>query len=91
MSAPIGRSKYWWRRATCREVGLDMFFPEDQEMDRAYVTNAKSVCDLCPVLVECLDDAYAQERELPRHRIYGVRGGLASYERHDLYRSIANV
>jgi WhiB family redox-sensing transcriptional regulator len=72
-------------------VGLDLFYADETSPSRAYVKHAKKVCALCPVLVECLDDAYDQESDLPRHRIFGVRAGMAPWERHDLYQSVSGV
>lgn len=83
----------WWHDAACTEVGHHMFFPDPMDPGaRTYVKEAKAVCALCPVLVECLDDAYAIEAGQPSSvRVYGVRGGMAPWERAELYRSVAGA
>lgn len=67
----------WIRRAVCRDVDPELFFPAAEPGSAAYarqVAAAKAVCARCPVRPECLDYALAT---LP----YGVAGGLTDAER----------
>lgn len=67
----------WVRRAACRGVDPELFFPTAEVGTPRYtaqVADAKRVCGICPVRAQCLDWALA---ELP----YGVAGGLSADER----------
>lgn len=80
----------WWHDAACVEVGPHMFFPDPYDPgSRAYVKEAKAVCAMCPVRAECLEDAIASEiQQASWERVFGVRGGMAPWERARLYRSV---
>ena len=66
--------------AACRNKPLDLFFAADSETARdreARETEAKAVCNGCPVKVPCL--TYRLTR--PRQADGGVWGGLNGDER----------
>ncbi len=66
----------WQERARCRDLDVEMFFPEKGRAARA----AKRVCMECPVRAECLEYA------LRRRETEGVWGGLTPTERRRLAR-----
>lgn len=70
----------WSVFGSCRETGPDdqTWFPE-QKWGRA--TDAKRICQGCPVRRECLEYA------LKRGERYGVWGGLTTKERQALRRN----
>ena len=61
----------WRMRAACKGLEWTPFFPNRGESTK----EAKSVCDTCPVTVECLEDAVVRKEPA------GVRGGLSTRER----------
>lgn len=82
---PIDPDKYaeteWVDFAACRDddgVTAYAMFPD--ERDDGAVAYAKSICDVCPVVTECLRAAFE------RNERYGVWGGLTYEERHALKR-----
>lgn len=64
----------WTAEAACLEVDPDAFFPELGEPNRA----AKRICGGCDVRQQCLE--YALKNREP----YGIWGGLATRERHEI-------
>lgn len=64
----------WMADGLCRQVDMDMFFPEQGGSTR----DAKRVCLACPVQAECL--AYA----LANPDLLGVWGSYSERERHRL-------
>ena len=73
MSAPT-----WRKRAACRGIDADIFFPvTDDESD---AVEAKAICSVCPVRQACLEHALAcRERE-------GIWGGTTERERRRIVR-----
>ncbi len=71
-----GDVRAWRRRAACRGLASGIFYPASDEE----ATEAKAVCDGCPVREECL--AYA----LAAREKHGVWGGLTERERARLLR-----
>lgn len=70
-------SATWRKRAACRGIDVEIFFPED---DEAEAEAAKAVCEMCPVRQACLEHALAhRERE-------GVWGGATERERRRILR-----
>ena len=68
----------WRKRAACRGIDVEIFFPETD--DDADTEAAKAVCEVCPVRQACLEHALAQrERE-------GVWGGTTERERRRILR-----
>lgn len=69
------RDKRWdWRDdAQCREIGTDLFYPNDG--DRWTALMAKGLCVRCPVRHECLE--FALETCEPE----GIWGGMSPRER----------
>lgn len=70
----LGERPEWHRRAACRGVGTDIFFPVRGQD----VTVAKSYCEVCTVRTECAD-AGLLERE-------GIWGGQSERARRRLRR-----
>ncbi len=68
----------WRKRAACRGIDVEIFFPEID--DEAEADAAKAVCERCPVRQACLEHALAhRERE-------GVWGGATERERRRILR-----
>ncbi len=68
----------WRKRAACRGIDVEIFFPESD--DDAEAEGAKAVCEVCPVRQACLEHALAhRERE-------GVWGGATERERRRILR-----
>lgn len=66
----------WVKRAKCRGVSLEVFFPSSVTEDRYDL--AKSVCASCDVTDECLGLVI----DLPDHDDrFGIFGGLSPHER----------
>lgn len=77
----------WVRRAVCRSVDPELFFPAAEPGTPAYaeqVDRAKAVCAGCPVRAECLAFAMA-------HLPYGVAGGMSAEERAAVRRFAADA
>ena len=77
--------EYGWQwRAACRGEDSGLFFPpgewESREAKIARERNAKSICAVCPVRIECLE--YAVRIREP----HGIWGGLNEIERRVLIR-----
>jgi len=80
---PLFVAPAWMDEALCAQVGGDGFFPEKGGPDEpaentVSVSQAKRVCEQCPVRRQCLD--YALTRRIPD----GVWGGTAPRERRRL-------
>ncbi len=61
----------WATRAACRGLDPDLFFPERGEPTR----EARTVCNQCPVRVDCLNYA------LDNNERFGMWGGLSERQR----------
>jgi len=61
----------WWRDALCAQTDPGAFYPDSGESTLA----AKRICALCPVRVECRDEALATGEQ------WGVWGGLSETDR----------
>lgn len=71
-------SASWRRRAACRGLDAEVFYPASE--DDADAAEAKAVCGGCPVREACLEHALAhRERE-------GVWGGTTERERRRIVR-----
>jgi WhiB family redox-sensing transcriptional regulator len=66
----------WTGDALCAQTDPDSFFPEQGGSTR----EAKAVCRSCPVQVECLDYALANEER------FGIWGGVSERDRRKLHR-----
>jgi WhiB family redox-sensing transcriptional regulator len=73
----------WRRRAACRQMGAQLFFPvgERDEAAVAQTAAAKQVCARCRVRLHCLAYALATSPE------DGIWGGLGPSERRALRRA----
>ena len=80
----------WLQHAACRGEDIDIFYPPDVAgfyWANAY-TQARAICDGCPVVEPCLEEALAQEQNgmcgvKGRH---GFRGGRTPSERYYMQR-----
>ena len=73
----------WMDIAACRTVDADVFFPDPHPgpgVDRSSYSEARAVCDRCPVTAECLDYA------LRNHEKYGMWGGTTPKQRRTMKR-----
>lgn len=73
-------------RAACRGLGAEMFYPPSryqQPEERENMKRAVACCQGCPVRLECLQWAFANE---PGQTAWGVRGGLRQGQRRTFYR-----
>ena len=73
----------WRRRAACRQMGSDLFFPAGERDDAAVAqtAGAKQVCARCRVRLHCLTYALVANPE------DGIWGGLGPSERRALRRA----
>ena len=69
----------WRTDALCAEVGGTIFFPPKG----ASANPARSICNRCAVVSECLTDALRDDRQV------GIRGGLTERERMRILREVA--
>jgi len=67
----------WIEQAICAQIDPEMFFPEKGGSTR----EAKRMCGLCPVRLECL--AYALDHD----ERFGIWGGLSERDRRKVKRS----
>jgi WhiB family redox-sensing transcriptional regulator len=71
----------WRKRAVCRNVDPELFFPVGTKGPALLqIAEAKQVCAGCPVMSECREWALESRQE------YGVFGGLDEDERRALRR-----
>ena len=78
LSAPITEHWEWQTVAACRGQDSDNFFHPPGERNRGRrvrIQAAKTLCQTCPVIAQCLDHAL-QTREP-----YGIWGGRSEEER----------
>jgi len=73
-------------RRACRGLDTEMWFRDtetgsDAKADTELVLR---ICRRCPVRLECLTTALAEESGLGRDSRYGIRGGLTGVERYNL-------
>ncbi len=77
----------WAARAAC--AGLthpwhDPWFPDTESRagsNNDLYTEARLVCDTCPVWRDCRDDAMTQESGRSKRNRFGFRGGLTPTQR----------
>lgn len=69
--------------AACHSVGVDLFFPDEEQPDHELITLAKSFCTSCPVLEQCFEHGMDNEE-------YGIWGGMTARERRSLRRKRSN-
>ena len=69
----------WRTDALCAEVGGTIFFPPKG----ASANPARSICNRCAVVSECLTDALRDDRQV------GIRGGLTERDRRRMKKGMA--
>lgn len=62
----------WRLRAACRAIAPDVMFPDN---DAFLINEARKICKVCPVRLECLTEAFAVGES------HGVRGGTTPRDR----------
>ena len=67
----------WMRKAECRDVDPELFFPDSGDVHAVEV--AKLVCESCPVADQCLQFALESKER------YGVWGGRTERERRNMH------
>ncbi len=71
----------WMGNALCTEIGGDLFFSENKG-DTAGLRDAKRICQLCPVQIDCLQFA------MDNNEAFGIWGGLSTRERRRIQRGL---
>ena len=81
MFATFGRVRgsHWAEQAACAGANTNDWFPERGEWGGKVL----KVCAGCPVRIDCLDDALAEEAGRAGGR-HGIRGGLTPNQRSQL-------
>lgn len=74
---PYTPKAYWQEQALCRDYPQEWWYggPDGRPQSARLLNKAKSLCQLCPVLRDCLVTALA------RNEPYGVWGGYTRVER----------
>lgn len=81
----------WAEFALCREVGTEMFYPEEgagRGGNTAEIRAVKSICHRCPVRRNCLDTALFYECTTAKYDRSGIWGGLTGRERHRVWKAL---
>jgi WhiB family redox-sensing transcriptional regulator len=76
--AESAKDSDWRRRAACRLMPAELFFPVGTAAAVEEIESAKAVCADCAVAPECLEFALTTRQE------FGVWGGLDEEERRAL-------
>lgn len=71
----LGPKVPWTEHALCRGADPDLFFPTRHSDSDSEGAAAKAVCAECPVAVDCLEYALANNEK------YGIWGGMTVRER----------
>lgn len=73
----------WYLKAACRDVGEpdEIFFPVKLRDEAPSFNEAKTYCDVCPVMYECLKKALDDNE-------WGTWGGMTTTERQVLRRTL---
>ncbi len=88
LPAPISDNWDWQVRAACRGLDASVFFHPDNERGAARLrreTQAKAICESCPVRQRCLDWALSVREPS------GVWGGKSAAERDALLTVMASA
>jgi len=76
-----GEREGWRRRAACKDLDTDLFFPVGETGAAVEQTEAaKAVCAACPVQPECLEYALVTNEQA------GIWGGATEAERRTIRR-----
>jgi hypothetical protein len=71
----------WQERAACNEWTADLFYPRSATDSNVYI-EARKVCALCPVQVECLSHALSHDEQ------HGMWGGRTPNERQQILKNL---
>jgi WhiB family redox-sensing transcriptional regulator len=63
--------------ARCREIGIELFFEDDETGKFVDVRKSKGLCSGCPIVSTCLEWALHHEK-------YGIWGGTTPKERDEM-------
>jgi WhiB family redox-sensing transcriptional regulator len=69
------KSLRWQDDAECAEIATEFFFPDEHNAAAGNYRRAKAICDVCPVVAECLEYALSSGER------FGMWGGLTPPER----------
>lgn len=69
----------WRQLAECQYVGTEIFFKDEGGHGR--YSEARLICNLCEVRLECLNAALREEAGLENSHRFGLRGGLGPRQR----------
>ncbi len=72
----------WADRAECRGQPTYWWFPDEHRTNVAENNKAKKICQLCPVIAECLE--YAMSYPHDYVSLPGIWGGLTEGQRRQL-------
>jgi hypothetical protein len=85
--------RFWQLDAACKDVDPEIFFPEtDRDPTRRHRTfstaelQAVRICQDCPVVAECLQDALKTHVD----EDYGIRGGTTRRQRMPMRRQLVS-
>lgn len=84
---PPSLTQDWVDEAFCAEIDPEIFFPATKGGTSAHdiqFDTARSICNTCPVLTQCLEAAMKFEEGTTHYSRYGMFGGLTPVERADL-------
>jgi len=81
------RDEDWRTRAGCSDADPTVFEPDDRgtPVPEAWDT-PRAICNACPVIAQCLEDALGAEGRKAASARFGMRGGLNPEERYRTYR-----
>lgn len=80
----IAEPRPWLAEAACADHDADLWFPPDGALGRSIAAQAKAICHVCPVRLDCLAGAVARYEE------FGIYGGTSERERRELRRQVAD-
>lgn len=72
----------WWENPdrNCADMEPETFFPKSQ--DYSGIKAAKKICQGCPVMDECLEDAMQKEAGIGHSGRAGIYGGMTARDRY---------
>lgn len=74
----------WVSDANCKNVDVEIFFPDHHSNNMKQVLFAKEICSRCVARIECLEDALRIENDVSMHYRYGIFGGMTPKERYQI-------
>jgi WhiB family redox-sensing transcriptional regulator len=83
-------ARAWLKDAACRadDIDPDAFFHDN---NAAHITQARAICQTCPVRRACLTDCMRHEGGRAAVSRYGVYAGLTPRQRARLYQKLRDA